>query len=370
MKRILPVILCGVLGACTAAKQEAMPNDQEQAMRIAILEQDLMRVQNELIRMRGVSPQPASTQGQQVSAEQAKPVAQAVPNTAPAPTVSAKNKTPLPVPVGKTAEKAKSAQASSNMQVAPSPQVPQNMQATRVGADPNLPKNAQNPVIPNNTPVNSGQMQVAQPVPPTAPATYETKSGEKIEVKPLNAPQNIATQQVPANAANNAPANNSISRVTTPPPSYTNPINVIPEPLLVLSTTPQSNSKTSAKSSTQSIYEQGLNALYARNYKTANANFDKYLQMYPKGKYVPNILYWKGEILYSQAKYPEAIMQFKDEITRFPKHAKTADSLLKIAMCYRNIGDKENATLHLRILIEDFPKSEAAKKAKVMGLVQ
>jgi TolA-binding protein len=59
---------------------------------------------------------------------------------------------------------------------------------------------------------------------------------------------------------------------------------------------------------------------------------------------------------------------FKDVIGRFPQHQKAPDALLKTVMCYDRLQDKDNAVLHLRILSEDYPRSEAARRAKSLNL--
>jgi TolA-binding protein len=83
---------------------------------------------------------------------------------------------------------------------------------------------------------------------------------------------------------------------------------------------------------------------------------------------VPNALYWKGETHYARQQYNEAIFAFKDVQTRFPRDAKTPDSLLKTAMAYSRLGDEANASLHLTVLYEDWPNAEAIARARQMGL--
>ena len=89
-----------------------------------------------------------------------------------------------------------------------------------------------------------------------------------------------------------------------------------------------------------------------------------FLESYPSSVYVPNALYWIGESYYSQLQWEQAILSFKDVASRFPKHAKAADALLKLGMCYEKLKDKDNARFHYEALIEDFPGSRAAGLAK------
>ncbi len=61
--------------------------------------------------------------------------------------------------------------------------------------------------------------------------------------------------------------------------------------------------------------------------------------------------------------YPQAILTSGRDAT-FSKHHKAAAALLKIGMCYQMMGEKDNATLYLRALLKDHPKSEPAPAAR------
>ena len=100
----------------------------------------------------------------------------------------------------------------------------------------------------------------------------------------------------------------------------------------------------------------------------AEAAFQAFLEAYPNSRLTPNALYWMGETFYSRGMFSDAIFAFKDVQARFPRHAKTPDSLLKTALAYSRLGDRQNAELHLTVLKEDWPKSEAVARAKQMGL--
>ena len=115
------------------------------------------------------------------------------------------------------------------------------------------------------------------------------------------------------------------------------------------------------------LYDKAYNLYQKKQYAASEKVFDEFLAKYPQDVLAPNALYWKGETLYARAIYPQAIFSFKEVQTRYPKHPKTADSLLKTAMSYARLGDKENASLHYLVLIEDWPQSGAAQKARAMG---
>lgn len=111
-------------------------------------------------------------------------------------------------------------------------------------------------------------------------------------------------------------------------------------------------------------YEAALALQEAGKNSESRKAMNAFLETYPSSAYVPNALYWIGESYYSQLQWEQAILSFKDVASRFPKHAKAADALLKLGMCYEKLKDKENARFHYEALIEDFPGSRAAGLAK------
>lgn len=151
------------------------------------------------------------------------------------------------------------------------------------------------------------------------------------------------------------------AQVPGPPP-------VIPEPTIVqrnAATPPvKATPATPRMSGAKAMYDTGLAKYNAGDLEGARGVFDELLKKYPNSDLAPNALYWKGETYYSQKDYAQAILTFKEVTGRFPRHHKSAAALLKIGMSYDNVSDPDNAIFYLRALVEDFPMSEAAKKAR------
>lgn len=117
----------------------------------------------------------------------------------------------------------------------------------------------------------------------------------------------------------------------------------------------------------QSAYNAALSLVTSGRAVEGREKFQEFLQKYPSGRFAANAYYWIGESYYSQRNYPEALLQFKQATTLFPRHHKSADALLKAGMTYQKLGDKENADLQFKALISDFPQSEAARIARSKG---
>jgi tol-pal system protein YbgF len=112
------------------------------------------------------------------------------------------------------------------------------------------------------------------------------------------------------------------------------------------------------------LYDQGMTLVRAEKGEEGRVLLVKFLETDSQSALVPNALYWIGESYYLDKNYPQAILSFKDVTRRFPKHHKAAAALLKIGMCYQMMGEKDNATLYLRALLKDHPKSEPAPAAR------
>jgi len=114
------------------------------------------------------------------------------------------------------------------------------------------------------------------------------------------------------------------------------------------------------------LYDQGMNLVRAEKSEEGRKILQEFLRTDPGSALVPNAIYWIGESHFVDKNYAQAILTFKDVTRRFPKHHKAAAALLKIAMCYKQMGEKDNATLYLRALLREHPKSEPAPAARKM----
>lgn len=134
----------------------------------------------------------------------------------------------------------------------------------------------------------------------------------------------------------------------------------------VHSTAPHASAKIAAPAAAtgNGLYNQGMTLVRAEKGEEGRALLNTFLETDPQSALVPNAVYWIGESFYLDKNYPQAILTFKDVTRRFPKHHKAAAALLKIAMSYQMLGEKDNATLYLRALLKDHPKSEPAPAAR------
>lgn len=112
------------------------------------------------------------------------------------------------------------------------------------------------------------------------------------------------------------------------------------------------------------LYTEGMTLVSAEHAVEGRKLLQDFVSNEPSSLLVPNALYWIGESHYVEKNYPQAILSFKEVTRRYPKHHKSAAALLKIGMSYAMMGEKDNASLYLRALLQDFPKSEPAPLAR------
>ncbi|MDY6849893.1 MAG: tol-pal system protein YbgF [Thermodesulfobacteriota bacterium] len=128
----------------------------------------------------------------------------------------------------------------------------------------------------------------------------------------------------------------------------------------------QAESKGTAQdASPEALYEQGRDAILRNGeFARGRETLGKFLQQYPDHELAVNAFYWIGEAYYGEKKYENAILQFQDVIEKYSDHPKSAAAMLKQALAFDALGDRDNALVILRRVGERYPLSEEARKAE------
>jgi len=119
-------------------------------------------------------------------------------------------------------------------------------------------------------------------------------------------------------------------------------------------------------SNPDALYLKGLDLLKAGDLVSARDHFTKFLDLNPNHDLAANAQYWIGETYYSEKNYEAAILSYQEVIKNYPGKEKVTAAMLKQAMSFDAIKDTKSAQFILKKLVEGFPKSEEAKKAKVL----
>jgi len=119
-------------------------------------------------------------------------------------------------------------------------------------------------------------------------------------------------------------------------------------------------------------YQSAYRDYQKGNFDLAMAGFRDFLVRNPTSDLADNATYWIGESLYSQKKYREAIEQFDQVVSRYPRSDKVPASLLKKGYGYISIGEKSQGIVQLQYVVHEHPNSQEAalarQKLKSLGI--
>lgn len=112
------------------------------------------------------------------------------------------------------------------------------------------------------------------------------------------------------------------------------------------------------------LYRQGQDLFLSGQYRSARSKFAKLVEEYPRDALADNALYWGAESYYSEELYKEALEIFIKIVTEYGTENKAPDAMLKVAYSYIELGSEDKARASLEELLEKYPDTSAALKAK------
>lgn len=110
-------------------------------------------------------------------------------------------------------------------------------------------------------------------------------------------------------------------------------------------------------------YDEALRLYYARRYREAITAFDALIRDGGDPTLVDNCQYWKGESYYGLGNYEQAILEFQ-KVFSYSDSNKLDDAQLKLGLSYRKLGNSERARLEFQKLLDEYPGSEYAGRAR------
>ncbi len=119
-----------------------------------------------------------------------------------------------------------------------------------------------------------------------------------------------------------------------------------------------------ADRSPRTLYSEAVQLTRQGDADRGRQLLEAFLMEHPDHELAPNAYYWLGETYYSDRRYAQAILTFKEVASRFPRHHKAAASMLKTGFAYERLGDTANARFYLSTLVDEYPGSDPAKLAK------
>lgn len=145
-----------------------------------------------------------------------------------------------------------------------------------------------------------------------------------------------------------------------PPASATGPV----RSALVLPRAERPRKPAARAASPEQTYAAALATFRTREHGQAVLDFLDFIAKHPGHPLVANAQYWIGEAYYAQRDFRQAMAEFSKVPRTAPGSAKAGDALLKIGLCQRHLRDEARARLTWQRVVRDFPRSEAAVKAR------
>lgn len=126
-----------------------------------------------------------------------------------------------------------------------------------------------------------------------------------------------------------------------------------------------SDALTGESDSIRRDYGSAWRVMEIKDFPAAIARFTEFLKKHPKSSLAANAQYWIGECYYALRKFDQAIIEFDVVRRKYPEADKVPAALLKQGFAFAELGEKLNARLVLQEVVEKFPESAEAGKAKL-----
>jgi len=114
------------------------------------------------------------------------------------------------------------------------------------------------------------------------------------------------------------------------------------------------------------LYLKGLETFKSGNMAGARTLLTQFTEKNATHDLVANARYWIGETYYAEKNYEQAILEFQEVVKQHPKKEKAPAAMLKQALSFKALKDLKSTQYLLKRLMADYPKSDEAKKAKVL----
>ena len=111
-------------------------------------------------------------------------------------------------------------------------------------------------------------------------------------------------------------------------------------------------------------FSDGLLKVREGAYNEAIPLFQQILDSTQPGDFTANVLFWSGVCYDGNEENRQSLSAYSDIVARFPKHARAPQALLRQSAALVRLGDSKTAKLSLQKLLQDYPKSTEAARAR------
>ncbi len=110
-------------------------------------------------------------------------------------------------------------------------------------------------------------------------------------------------------------------------------------------------------------FSEGMRLYREKKYDAARNRFYQYLKN-QRGPKAPEARYYLADSFYQEKRYREAAVEFNKVVNLHPKNVLAPSALLRQALSYEQLQQKENYRIALKKLVKDYPNSPEAREAR------
>ena len=120
---------------------------------------------------------------------------------------------------------------------------------------------------------------------------------------------------------------------------------------------------TYGKKNAKTLYNEAFASIKKQDYKTAEKQFEAFLELYPKNDLAGNAQYWLGESYFARGQFDKAAIAFAEGFQKYRDSQKAPDNLFKLGLIMARMNKKEEACIAFKNFSAEYPKvSESMKK--------
>lgn len=124
------------------------------------------------------------------------------------------------------------------------------------------------------------------------------------------------------------------------------------------------------KKSAKELYDQAFASIKKQDYKTAQAEFEAFLALYPKNALAGNAQYWLGESYFARSMYQKAAVAFAEGFQNYRNSQKAPDNLFKLGVTMAKLNKKDEACIAFKNFTREYPKVSDSMKKRLETEVQ
>lgn len=114
----------------------------------------------------------------------------------------------------------------------------------------------------------------------------------------------------------------------------------------------------------EDTYNQAMTQKQRGSFTAARMGFEEVVDRFPNHPLAPEARYQLADLLAQEGQIDEAIEKFLEIRTFYPNAERVPDALYQAGVLFQEKGDTAEARRHLQLVVNTWPESEAAQRAR------